>query len=91
MPQLLAVCNVKFCHLRHPVVGKVKVGGVVSDESGQLQKSVGEGEGHRLVATEVSVGDGKGEPWMVPLFLTIGHTPIMRAIRSRFRSGRSRL
>ena len=42
MPQFLAVCDVKFCHLRHPIIGKVKVGGVVSNKGRQLQESVGE-------------------------------------------------
>ena len=92
MPQLLAVYNVKFCHLTDPIVGKVEVGGVVSDESGQLKQSVGKGEGHgSFVGTELIVGDGWGRLWMPALSLTFRHTPIRRAIRSRFRSGRSRL
>jgi len=42
MPQLLTVCDVKFCHLRHPIIGKVQGCSVISNKGGQLQESVGE-------------------------------------------------
>ena len=55
MPQTLVICDLKFCHLRHPVVSKVQGCSVVSNKGRKLQESVGEREGHRSVAIDQSI------------------------------------
>ena len=55
MPQLLAVSDVKFCHLTDPVAGKVQGCSVISNKGRQLQESVGEGERHWLVVLLVCI------------------------------------
>ena len=61
MPQLLAVCDVKFCHLTDPIAGKVQGCSVISNKGGQLQESVGEGERHRLVVLLVCIVQDNSE------------------------------